>query len=188
MVLLFIAFYTSPFSWKHFLLGLFVRSLSTQLFFLVFLLLLLLSMIAFSYVGFLSLFWVRLFFPQVFPEPSSTQHFSWVVVFWAVCRAWIRSVVSFFSSGLFFGLPVFRGSVHSNFQGCFVILKKIILSRVCSKTFLSLVILLISAVQNASFFLFQLFKRLSFQGCFVILSSFFRVCSKTFLSLVIVLI
>ena len=41
---------------KTFFLGLFVRSLSTQLFCLVVLLLLLLSMVAFSYVGLLSLF------------------------------------------------------------------------------------------------------------------------------------
>ena len=56
VVLLFIAFYTPPFSSKHFFLGLFVRSLSTQLFFLVVLLLILLSMTTFSYVGILSLF------------------------------------------------------------------------------------------------------------------------------------
>jgi len=56
VVLFFLAFYTAPFSSKHFCLGLFVRSLSTQLFFLVLLLLLLLSMSAFSYVGLLSLF------------------------------------------------------------------------------------------------------------------------------------
>ena len=58
VVLFFIAFYTAPFSSKHFFLGLFVRSLSHQQFFLVVLLLLLLSMTAFSYVGLLSLFWV----------------------------------------------------------------------------------------------------------------------------------
>ena len=58
VVLFFIAFYTGPFSSKHFFLGLFVKSLSHQLFFLVALLLLLLSMTAFSYVGLLSLFWV----------------------------------------------------------------------------------------------------------------------------------
>ena len=61
VVMFFIAFYTPPFCSKHFFLGLFVRSLSTQLFFLVVLLLLLLSVTAFSYVGLLSLFWVRLF-------------------------------------------------------------------------------------------------------------------------------
>ena len=72
LVVSLIAFYTAPFSSKHFSLGLFVRSLSTQLFFLVVLLLLLLSMIAFPYVALLSLFWVRLFH-AVFPDPSSTQ-------------------------------------------------------------------------------------------------------------------
>ena len=56
VVLFFIAFYTAPFSSKHFFPWLFVKSLSTQLFFLVVLLLLLLSMTAFSYVGLLSLF------------------------------------------------------------------------------------------------------------------------------------
>ena len=96
VVLFFIAFCTAPFSSKHFFLGLFVRSLFTQQFFLVVLLLLLLSMTALSYVGLLSLFWVRLFH-AVFPEPSSTQLFSWVVVFWAVCRAWIHSLVSVFA-------------------------------------------------------------------------------------------
>ena len=96
MVLFFIAFYTAPFSSKHFFLGLFVRSFFTQQFFLVVLLLLLLSMTALSYVGLLSLFWVRLFH-AVFPEPSSTELFSWVVVFWAVCRAWIHSLVSVFA-------------------------------------------------------------------------------------------
>ena len=55
-VLFFVAFYIAPFPSKHFFLGLFVRSLSTQLFFLVVLLLLLLSMTAFAYVGLLSLF------------------------------------------------------------------------------------------------------------------------------------
>ena len=58
VVLFFLAFYTAPFSSKHFFLGLFLRSLSTQLFFLVVLLLLLLSMTAFSDAGLLSLFWV----------------------------------------------------------------------------------------------------------------------------------
>ena len=56
VVLFFIAFYTAPFSSKHFFLGLFVRSFSTPLFFIVGLLLLLLSTTAFSYVRLLSLF------------------------------------------------------------------------------------------------------------------------------------
>ena len=72
VLLLFIAFYTAPFSSKHFFLGLLVRSLFSQLFFLVVLLFLLLNMTAFSYVELLSLLWVRLFH-AVFPEPSSTQ-------------------------------------------------------------------------------------------------------------------
>ena len=84
MVLFFIAFYTAPFSSKHFLLGLFLRSLSTQLFFLVVLFLLLLSMTAFSYVWFLSLFWVPLFHalylshlpPSSFLERLSSEQFA----------------------------------------------------------------------------------------------------------------
>ena len=146
VVLFFIAFYTTPFSSKHFFLGLFVRCLSTQLFFLVVLPLLLLCMKAFSSVGLLSLFWVRLFH-AVFPEPSSTQLLSWVVVFGAVCRAQIRSVDSFFSADLVFSVPVFRGSVLSNLQDCFEIFSSFF--RFCSKTFLSLVVLLDSGVQKA---------------------------------------
>ena len=61
----------------------FFRSLSTQLFLLV-LLLLQLSMIAFSYVGLLSLFWVRLFHalylghlpPSSFLEELSSEQFA----------------------------------------------------------------------------------------------------------------
>ena len=56
VVLFFLAFYTAPFSSKHFFLGLFVRSLSPQLFVLVVLLRLLLSITAFSYVRLVSLF------------------------------------------------------------------------------------------------------------------------------------
>ena len=84
MVLLFIAFYTALSSSKHFFLGLFVRSLSTQLFFLVVLLLLPLSMSAFSYVGLLSLFRVCLFHaldlshlpPSSFLEGLSSEQFA----------------------------------------------------------------------------------------------------------------
>ena len=84
VVLFFLAFYTAPFSSKHFLWGLFVRSLSTQLFFLVVLLLLLLSMTAFSYVELLSLFWVWLFqavflshlAPSSFLEGLSSEQFA----------------------------------------------------------------------------------------------------------------
>ena len=62
VVLFFKACYSLPFPSKHFFLWLFVGSLSTQLFFLVVFLPLLLSMTAFSYVGLLSLFLVRLFY------------------------------------------------------------------------------------------------------------------------------
>ncbi len=60
-----------------------------------------------------------------------------------------RTVVNFFSTVLFFGLPVFRGSVLSNLWGCFDML--ISFFRVCSQAFLSLVILLISAFLRALF-------------------------------------
>jgi len=75
-VLFYLAFYTAPFSSKHFfLVFLFVSSLSTQLLFLVVLLLLLLSMTAFSYVGPpFSLLGTT--FSRSFPEPSPTQLFS----------------------------------------------------------------------------------------------------------------
>ncbi len=117
VVLFFIAFCIAPFSSKHFFLGLFVSSLSHQLFFLVVLLLLLLSMTAFSYVGLLSLFWVWLFYavflshlpPSSFLEGLSSEQF-----------AELESVhlLTFLSSCLFFFLPVFRGFVLSNIQGC----------------------------------------------------------------------
>ena len=75
-VLFYLAFYTAPFSSKHFfLVFLFVSSLSTQLLFLVVLLLLLLSLTAFSYVGPpFSLLGTT--FSRSFPEPSPTQLFS----------------------------------------------------------------------------------------------------------------
>ena len=111
VVLFFMAFYTAPFSSEHFFLCLFLyfifRSLSTQLVFIVVLLLLLLSMVAFSYVGFLSLFWVRLFHAlylshlpsSSFLEGLSSEQFAEL----------IRPLVSLFSSGLFLGLPFFQG-------------------------------------------------------------------------------
>ena len=120
MVLFFIAFYTAPFSSKHFLLGLFLRSLSTQLFFLVVLFLLLLSMTAFSYVWFLSLFWVPLFHALYLSHlPSS----SFLEGLYFEQFAELESVhLLAFSSGLFFGLPMFRVSVLSSLQGRFHIL------------------------------------------------------------------
>ena len=128
MVLFFIAFYTAPFSSKHFFSGLFVRSLFTQLFFLVVLLFLLLNMTAFSYVELLSLLWVRLFhavflshlppssfldglFSEQLAELESVQllafsaracslaFLSLGVPFLAICRAVLIYVVLF--SGLF---------------------------------------------------------------------------------------
>ena len=44
-----------------------------------------------------------------------------LVLFSPVCWAWIHSLFSFFSLGLFFGLPVFGDSVLSSLQGCFLI-------------------------------------------------------------------
>ena len=79
MVLFFLAFFTAQFSSKHFILGIFVRSLSTQLFFLLVLLFLLLSMTAFSYVGLLSLIWVWPFhalYPSYLPPSSFSERLS----------------------------------------------------------------------------------------------------------------
>ena len=140
--LFFLAFYTAPFSSKHFFWGLFVRSLSTQLLFLVVLLLLLLSMIAFSYVGLLSLVWVWLFHavflshfpPSSFVEGLSSEQFAQLesvhllvfsgracslaflslwVLFLAISWAVLIHLVLF--SGLFC-------SVLGNLQGCLDIL------------------------------------------------------------------
>ena len=63
----------------------------------------------------------RVFFFYIFPGPYSTQLFPLLVLFSAVCRAWIHSRFSFFSYGLFFGLLVFSDSVLRNLQGCFFI-------------------------------------------------------------------
>ena len=143
LVVSLIAFYTATFSSKHFFLGLFVRSLTIQLFFLVFLLLLLLSMIAFSYLALLSLFWVRPFHalylshlpPSSFLEGLSSEQFaelesvhllafsaracslaflSSVSPFLAVCRAVLIYLVIF--SGLFLELSVFSDSVDFNYS------------------------------------------------------------------------
>ena len=138
----FIAFYTAPFSSKLFFLGLFVRSLSTQLFFLVVLLLLLLSMTAFSYVGLLSRFWVRLFHalylshlpPGSFLEGLSFEQFAelgsyHLLAFPARARslAFLSSVTPFLTisrsvfiylvllGGLFLGLSLFSNSVDFSY-------------------------------------------------------------------------
>ena len=138
----FIAFYTAPFSSKLFFLGLFVRSLSTQLFFLVVLLLLLLSMTAFSYVGLLSRFWVRLFHalylshlpPGSFLEGLSFEQFAelgsvHLLAFPARARslAFLFSVTPFLTicrsvfiylvllGGLFLGLSLFSNSVDFSY-------------------------------------------------------------------------
>ena len=58
--------------------------------------------------------------PFYFLWPFFTQ-FLFDVLF-CLGRYRIRTLVSFFSSGSFFGLPVFRGSVLRNLQGCFDIL------------------------------------------------------------------
>ena len=87
VVLFFLAFYTAPFSSKHFFSGLFLRSLSTQLFFFVVLLLFTtMSMTAFSYVGLLSLQSVTL--SRCFPERLSSEQFAelesvHLLAFWA---------------------------------------------------------------------------------------------------------
>ena len=120
VVLFFIAFYTALFCSKHFFLVLFLRSLSTQLFFLLVFLILLLSMTPFSYVGLLSLFWVRLFYalylghlpPSSFLEELSSEQFAELGAIHLLA----------FSSGLFVGFPIFSVSVLSNLQGRFHIL------------------------------------------------------------------
>ena len=146
MVLFFIAFYTTPFSSKHFLLGRFVRSLSPQLFFLVVLLLLLLSMTAFSYVRLLSLFWVWLFHAlylshlppthfldglssELFAElgsvhllafsarASSLAFLSSVSPFVTICRAVFIYLVLL--GGLFLGLSLFSDSVDFSYFSYF---------------------------------------------------------------------
>ena len=144
MVLFCITFYTAPFSSKHFFWVLFVRSLSTQLFFLVGLLLLLLSMTAFSYVGLLSLFWVRPFHalylshlpPSSFLEGLSSDQFAelgsvHLLAFSArACSlAFLSSVSPFLAiykgvliywvlfSGLFLELSVFSDSVDFSYSG-----------------------------------------------------------------------
>ena len=128
VVLFFKACYTLQFPSKHFFLGIFVVSLSTQLFFLVVFLPLHFSMTAFSYVGLLSLFLVRLFhalylshFPpssfleglssEQLAEPESVHmlavseracsltFLSLGVSFLAICRAALIYLVLF--SGLF---------------------------------------------------------------------------------------
>ena len=80
MVLFFIAFYTAPFSSKHFNFVVVVRSLSTQLFFLAVLLLLVLSMTAFSFLSsecdFFTLFFLSHLPPSSFLEWLSSEQFA----------------------------------------------------------------------------------------------------------------
>ena len=143
MVLFFIALYTSPFSSEHFFWGLFVRSLSTQLFCLVVLLLLPLSMTSFSYVGLLSLFWVRLFhalclshlpsssfleglFSEQFAELGSVHLLAFSVrscsltflssgsLCLSICRAVF--IYIFLFRGLFLGLSLFSDSIAFSYS------------------------------------------------------------------------
>ena len=146
---------------KHFFLGLFLRSLSTQLFFLVASLLLVLgvsSVMGTSFRDFAEVLFhlsdcilfstcvgllpVRLdikhqvisllflcFQPLLSANLSLPSHstaffsqFFFDVVLFCLMRCRIGSLAGFFNSGLFFGLPVFRGSVCSHLQGCFHIL------------------------------------------------------------------
>ena len=156
VVLLFIAFYTAPLSSKHFFLGLFLRFLSTQLFFLVVLLLLLISMTAFSYVGFLSLFWVRLFHGLYLTHLPPSSFLEKLILFWTVCRARIRLLVSLFSSELFFGLLIFSVYVFKILQGRLHIISSFWeFLGVRSYSFVSLAILLISAILRDHFSYFS---------------------------------
>ena len=143
----FLAFYKGAISSKHFFLGLFVRSLSTQLFFLVVLFLLLLRMTAFSYVGLLFLFWVRLFHtvflshlpPSSFLEGLSSEQF-----------AELESVHLLAFSGRACSLVLLLLGVWF-LAICRAVLIYLVLFRVCSKAFLSLAILLISSIERAYF-------------------------------------
>ena len=121
VVLFFIVFCTAPFYSKHFFLGLFVRSLSTQLFFLVVLLLLLLSMTAFSCVELSSLFWVQPFHalylshlpPSSFLERLSSEQFA---------ELGSVQLLAFPARARSLAFPIFSVSVLSNLQGRFHIL------------------------------------------------------------------
>ena len=75
----------------------------------------------------LSLFCVRRFRLLCFVVVVVVVVFCWavfhpdlclLVLFSPVCWAWIHSLFSFFSLGLFFGLPVFSDSVLNNLQRC----------------------------------------------------------------------
>ena len=66
-------------------------------------------------------FSVVVFFCCVFCWAVSHTALSLLVLFSPVCWAWIHSLFSFFSLGLFFGLPVFSDSVLNNLQRCFLI-------------------------------------------------------------------
>ena len=143
----FLAFYKGAISSKHFFLGLFVRSLSTQLFFLVVLFLLLLRMTAFSYVGLLFLFWVRLFHtvflshlpPSSFLEGLSSEQFAELKSVHLLAFSGRACSLALLSLGVWF-LAI-----------CRAVLIYLVLFRVCSKAFLSLAILLISSIERAHF-------------------------------------
>ena len=165
MVLFFIAFYAAPFSSKHFILGLFLRSLSTQLFFIVGLIFLLPSMVAFSYVGLLSLFWVRHFHalylshlpPSSFLEGLSSEQF-----------AELGSVhLLAFSARLVLCLPNLKVSVLINLQGRFHIISSFVLFFLFLSHFSDCVDF---SYSKGSFFLF--FSRIFFMGLLPCFSSF----------------
>ena len=148
VVLFFIAFCTAPFYSKHFFLGPFVRSLSTQLFFLVVLLLLLLSMTAFSCVGLSSLWLFHALYLSHLPPSSILERLS------SEQFAELGSVhlLAFSARARSLAFPIFSVSVLSNLQGRFHILSSFF---VFCCFLLSLVILLISAIQRAHFSYFS---------------------------------
>ena len=165
MVLFFIAFYTAPFSSKHFLLGLFLRSLSTQLFFIVVLILLLLSMIAFSYVGLLSLLWVRHFYslylshlpPSSFLEGLSSGQFAELgSVHLLAFSARACSLACLFSGSPF--LAICRAYNWFFWWRC-------------CYSFLTLVIVLISAILRAHFSYFSQGYFMGLLPCFSLFGS-----------------
>ena len=152
VVLFFLAFYTVPFPSKHSFVGLFVRSLFTQLFFVVVLLLWLHSMTAFSYVGLLSLFWMWLLHavflshlpPSSFLVGMSSEQFAELESVHLLAFSARACSLAFLSLGVAF-LAISRA---------FLIILSFF-SRVCSKAFLSLVIVLISAIRRAHFSYFS---------------------------------
>ena len=151
VVLFCLAFSTAPFSSKNFFLGLIVRSSSTQIFFWVVFLLLLLSVTAVAYVGLISLFWVRPFHtlylshlpPRSFLEGLSSEQFAELGPVQLLAFSARACSLAFLPSASPF-LTIWRA--------VFIYL---VLLGGCVQVFLSLVIPLISAILRAQFSYFS---------------------------------